>query len=141
MKQARMRRKPIGNSEGDQQALKQAELALDAPREPGPDSDNRLQTEALLTSIEAYKRKHGPMDPPNPVAATRFRMEQGGLSVKNLARRRDSSLGRIRRRHKGLGIHAQVLIAPRKSGAAPGCWRDKASASVRQVPGGLGLAA
>ena len=57
--------------------------------------------------------------------AVKFRMEQGGLTVKDLepmigrsnrvyevlARNRKLTLGMIRRLHKGLGIPAEVLIA------------------------------
>ena len=38
----------------------------------------------LTTLIEAYERKHYPLDLPDPVEAIKFVMEQRGLSVKDL---------------------------------------------------------
>jgi len=81
--------------------------------------------EALITLVEAYERKHHPVDPPDPVDAIKFRMEQAGLSVKDmesmigqsnrvyevLGRKRPLTLRMIRRLHKELGIPAEVLIA------------------------------
>jgi HTH-type transcriptional regulator/antitoxin HigA len=66
------------------------------------------------------------MDPPNPIEAIRFRMEQQGLSRKDLEpligaharvselmnRRRSLSIDMIRRLHDQLGISADVLIQP-----------------------------
>jgi antitoxin component HigA of HigAB toxin-antitoxin module len=65
-----------------------------------------------------------PMDPPDPVEAIKFRMEQQGLSRKDLEpligtrtrvaevmnRRRSLSITMIRRLHDRLGISADVLI-------------------------------
>ena len=34
--------------------------------------------DVLATLIDAYEAKHYPMDPPDPVEAMRFRMEQMG---------------------------------------------------------------
>ena len=87
----------------------------------------------LATLIDAYETEHFPMDPPDPVEAIKFRMEQQGLSRKDLEpfigtrtrvaevlnRRRSLSIGMIRRLHKHLGISADVLIRPsQKSKAA-----------------------
>jgi HTH-type transcriptional regulator/antitoxin HigA len=73
------------------------------------------------------------MDPPDPIEAIKFRMEQQGLSRKDLEsligtrtrvaevlnRRRNLSIGMIRRLHKTLGISAEILIRPsRKDRAA-----------------------
>lgn len=115
---------PIRTEADYRQALKQAEAYFDAAHEPDPDSDEGAHFEALITLIEAYERKHYPIDPPDPVDAIKFRMEQGGLTVKDLepmigksnrvyevlAHKRTLSLGMIRRLHKGLGIPAEVLI-------------------------------
>jgi HTH-type transcriptional regulator/antitoxin HigA len=38
--------------------------------------------EVLATLIDAYEAEHHPMDPPDPVDAIKFRMEQQGLSRK-----------------------------------------------------------
>lgn len=66
------------------------------------------------------------MDPPDPVDAIKFRMEQEGLSRKDLEpligtrtrvaevlnRKRSLSIAMIRRLHERLGISAEVLIQP-----------------------------
>lgn len=118
-------------TEGDYRAaLKRAEAFFDAPEEPDPDSEEGALFEALITLIEAYERKHYPVTPPDPVDAIRFRMEQAGLTIKDLepmigkpnrvyevlAHKRPLSLGMIRRLHKGLGIPAEVLIADTAKG-------------------------
>jgi HTH-type transcriptional regulator/antitoxin HigA len=124
MSQAALTLHPIRNEADHRQALKQAEAFFDAAQEPDPDSEEGAYFEALITLIEAYERKHHPIDPPDPVEAIKFRMEQGGLTVKDLepmigktnrvyevlAHKRTLSLAMIRRLHKGLGIPAQVLI-------------------------------
>ena len=38
----------------------------------------------LLTLVDAYENQHHPIDPPDPVEAIKFRMEQMGLSHKDL---------------------------------------------------------
>ena len=117
---------PIRNEADYRQALRRADVCFAAAQEPAPASDEWAYFEALITLIEAYERKHHPIDPPDPVEALKFRMEQGGLTVKDLepmigktnrvyevlAHKRTLSLAMIRRLHKGLGIPAQVLIGP-----------------------------
>jgi len=80
----------------------------------------------LATLIDAYEAKHYPMDPPDPIEAIRFRMEQQGITRKDLEpligtrarvaevmnRRRSLSIEMIRRLHDRLGISADVLIRP-----------------------------
>jgi HTH-type transcriptional regulator / antitoxin HigA len=36
--------------------------------------------DVLATLIDAYEAQHDPMDPPDPIEAIQFRMEQQGLS-------------------------------------------------------------
>jgi HTH-type transcriptional regulator/antitoxin HigA len=82
--------------------------------------------DVLATLIDAYETEHYPMEPPDPVEAIKFRMEQQGLSRKDLEpfigtrtrvaevlnRKRSLSIGMIRRLHEHLGISAEVLIRP-----------------------------
>src|ERR1043165_4206560 len=82
--------------------------------------------DGLATLIDAYETEHYPMDPPDPVEAIKFRMEQQGLTRKDLEpligtrtrvsevlnRKRSLSIGMIRRLHKTLGISAEILIRP-----------------------------
>jgi HTH-type transcriptional regulator/antitoxin HigA len=67
-----------------------------------------------------------PMDPPDPIEAIKFRMEQQGLTRKDLEgifgtrtrvaeilnRRRGLSINMIRKLHAELGISAEVLLKP-----------------------------
>lgn len=67
----------------------------------------------LATLIDAYEAKHHPIDPPDPIEAIKFRMEQQGMSRKDLEniigtrtriaevldRKRGLSIGMIRRLH------------------------------------------
>jgi HTH-type transcriptional regulator / antitoxin HigA len=82
------------------------------------------QLDVLATLIDAYEAAHYPMDPPDPIEAIKFRMEQQGLSRKDLEpllgtrtrvaeildRKRNLSIEMIRRLHDTLGISAEVLI-------------------------------
>jgi HTH-type transcriptional regulator / antitoxin HigA len=86
----------------------------------------------LATLIDAYETERYPMDPPDPVEAIKFRMEQQGLSRRDLEeiigtrtriaevlnRKRGLSISMIRRLHERLGISADVLIRPSRTDAA-----------------------
>ena len=90
--------------------------------EPAAADADRL--DVLTTLIAAYEEKHHPVEPPDPVEAIRFRMEQEGLSSHDLEqyigsgkrvseilnRTRELTLPMIRRLHEELGIPADVLI-------------------------------
>jgi HTH-type transcriptional regulator/antitoxin HigA len=91
---------------------------------PGSREADRLEVLSLL--IEAYEDEHAPMDPPDPVAAVLFRLEQQGLDRKALSRlmgssaraseflggKRDLSIRMIRKLNAELGIPAEILIRP-----------------------------
>ena len=93
-------------------------------QDPSPDSTEGERLDVLSTLIEAYERKHYPIDLPDPVEAIKFRMDQAGLSIKVLEpmigqpnrvyevlnHKRPLTLRMIRNLNKGLGISAQVLI-------------------------------
>ena len=82
--------------------------------------------DVLVTLVEAYERKHYPIDAPDPVEAIKFEMERRSLTVKDLVpmiggtnriyeilnRKRPLSLKMIWRLHKNLGIPAESLIRP-----------------------------
>lgn len=86
----------------------------------------------FATLIDAYEAAHHPVDPPDPVEAIKFRMEQQGLTRKDLEaiigtrtriaeilnRKRGLSIAMIRRLHDRLGISAEVLIQPTRKEAA-----------------------
>jgi HTH-type transcriptional regulator/antitoxin HigA len=81
--------------------------------------------DVLLILIENYESKHHPIDPPDPVDAIKFRMEQMNLTRKDLEpligprgrvteilnRRRPLSLAMIRSLHHKLCIPLESLIA------------------------------
>ena len=114
--------RPIRSEADYEAALKEAERLWGA-KSGTPDGD---RLDVLATLIEVYEAKHYPMDPPDPVEAIRFRMEQLGLTRKDLEpmigprnrvadvlnRKRGLSIDMIRQLHEHLGISAEVLIRP-----------------------------
>jgi HTH-type transcriptional regulator/antitoxin HigA len=117
-----MQIRPIRTRIDYRAALKEVESLMDAASATA--AGERL--DVLVTLIEAYERKHYPLDLPDPVEAIRFVMEQRGLSVKDLepmigrsnrvyeilSRKRPLTLKMIWRLHKDLGIPAESLIKP-----------------------------
>jgi HTH-type transcriptional regulator / antitoxin HigA len=112
--------KPIRTERDYEAALKEVERLWGA--KSGTPEGDRL--DVLATLIEAHEDRYYPMDPPDPIEAIKFRMEQQGLTRKDLGpligtrtrvaevlnRRRGLSIEMIRRLHKTLGISAEVLI-------------------------------
>lgn len=43
-----------------------------------PDTPEGERLDVLVTLVEAYERQHFPMDPPDPVEAIKFVMDQRG---------------------------------------------------------------
>ena len=110
--------------------------------------------------VEAYEEKHSAIGDPDPVDAIRFFMEERGMRQRDLApyfgsavracevlaRKRSLTLAMIRRLHEGLGIPAELLIAPirpattarprqaTKRAASPARHRVQPSRSRRSVP-------
>ena len=97
-------------------ALIDFDLSLDTPE------GERL--DVLGTLVQAYEAKHYPIDPPDPIDAIKFRMEQSNMTVKDLVPfigplnrvyevlnyKRSLSLNMIRKLSDGLHIPAEVLI-------------------------------
>lgn len=113
---------PIRSDADCRAALKQISALMEADPELGTPEGDRL--DILTTLVQAYEAKAVPMTAPDPVEAIKFRMDQRGLSVKDLEpligkrnrvyevlnRRRPLTLAMIRRLHQSLGIPAEVLI-------------------------------
>jgi HTH-type transcriptional regulator/antitoxin HigA len=114
--------RPIRTEADYAAALLEVAPFFDNEPEPGtPDSD---RFEILLTLIAAYEARHFPIDPPDPIEAIKFRMEQSGLTPKDLAPmigrqnrvyevlngKRALTLAMIRKLHDKLGISAESLI-------------------------------
>jgi HTH-type transcriptional regulator / antitoxin HigA len=120
--------KPIRSEADHAAALAQVERLWGA--KPGTPEGDRL--DVLATLIDAYEAEHHALDPPDPVAAIKFRMEQQGLTRRDLEgiigtrtrvaevlnRKRGLSIGMIRRLHDRLGIPAEVLIRSSREDAA-----------------------
>lgn len=114
--------RPIHNEKEHRAALERLESLMDA--EPGTEEGDELEVLAAL--IEVYEEKHYPVDPPDPIEAIRFRMDQQGLTRRDLEpyigssgrvsevlnRKRPLTLPMIRRLHEGLGIPLETLIQP-----------------------------
>ena len=113
---------PIRTKTDYKRALREVSAYFDDEPEPGSAEGDRF--EILLTLVEAYEAKHFPIDAPDPIEALRFRMELGGLTVKDLVpsigqpnrvyevlnRKRGLTLEMIRNLHRNLGIPADSLI-------------------------------
>jgi HTH-type transcriptional regulator/antitoxin HigA len=98
--------------------------------ESGTAEGDRL--DVLATLVDVYEAQHYPMDPPDPIEAIRFRMEQQGLTRKDLEplignrgrvaevmnRKRGLSIEMIRNLHEQLGISAEILIRPTRGAGA-----------------------
>ncbi|MCC6468951.1 MAG: transcriptional regulator [Alphaproteobacteria bacterium] len=120
--------RPIRTEQDYEAALAEIERLWGA--KGGTPKGDRL--DVLATLIDAYEEKHLPMDAPDPIEAIKFRMEQQGLTRKDLEpiigtrarvvevlnRKRALSIGMIRRLHAKLGIPAEVLIRPTRKDAA-----------------------
>ncbi len=112
--------KPIRNEKDYERALAEVEVLWGA--KAGTPKGDRL--DILATLIEAYEAAHYPMDPPDPIEAIKFRIEQQGLSRKDLEkilgtrtrvsevlnRKRGLSINMIRALHEKFGISAEILI-------------------------------
>jgi HTH-type transcriptional regulator/antitoxin HigA len=119
--------KPIRNDADHAAAM--AEVARLWGAKAGTPDGDRL--DVLVTLIDAYEAKHHALDAPDPVEAIKFRMEQQGLTRRDLEgvigsrtriaevlnRRRGLSIDMIRRLHERLGIPAEVLIRPSRKAA------------------------
>ena len=122
-----MKIRPI-KTEADYNATLKEVSALMAsdPELNTPDGD---RLDVLATLVTAYEAKNIPIDPPDAVEAIKFRMEQQGLTARDLepmigsrgrvsevlSGKRRLSMAMVWRLHQGLGIAAETLIRPPKS--------------------------
>lgn len=114
--------KPIRSATDYEAALSEIERLWSA--KSGTPKGDRL--DVLATLIDAYEAAHFPFDRPDPIDAIKFRMEQMGLTRKDLEpligsrarvaevlnRKRSLSIDMIRRLNDRLGIPAEILIQP-----------------------------
>ena len=76
-----MKIKPIKTEKDYKSVLEVIQKLWDA--EPNTPEGDTL--EVLITLVEAYEEKHYHIDPPDPVEAIKFRMDQKGLRKIDLA--------------------------------------------------------
>jgi HTH-type transcriptional regulator/antitoxin HigA len=113
--------KPIRNEKDLRQAFARLEQIFQAK----PNTPEYDEMEILATLVEAYENKHYPIGPASPVEAIRFRMEQQGLTPRDLEvyigksgrvsevlnGKRPLSLRMIRNLHEGLHISYESLLS------------------------------
>ncbi|WP_322999923.1 transcriptional regulator [Castellaniella sp.] len=115
---------PIRTDADYKAALKTISRLMEHDPDMGTPEGDRL--DVLTTLVQAYEAKNFQIDPPDPIEAIKFRMEQAGLTAKDLEpmigqrnrvyevlnRKRSLTLPMIWKLHKGLGIPAENLIQP-----------------------------
>ena len=113
--------RPIKDDASHKAALAEIESLMFAKLDT-PEGD---RLDVLVTLVQAYEAKHYPIDPPDPIEAIKFRMDQAGLKVADMVafigpthrvyevlnRKRPLTLRMIRKLRSGLGIPADVLIS------------------------------
>jgi len=111
---------PIKTESDYEQALSEVEKLWGSEE----DSKKGDKLDVLLVLIENYENEHHPINPPDPIDAIKFRMEQMNLSRKDLEkyigprgraseilnRRRGLSISMIRNLHTNLHIPLESLI-------------------------------
>src|SRR5580704_18372096 len=97
---------------------------IDALMDAEPDTPEGEELDVLTDLVELYEEKHVPMGYPSPLGAIRFRMEQSGLSPRDLipfmgsrakvsevlSGKRPLTMQMARALHANLGIPADVLL-------------------------------
>lgn len=108
-----------------------AEIEPYFAREPAPGTPAADRFDVLAALIADYEARNWPIEPPDPVAAIRARMEQAGYTQTDLARligsrsraseiparRRGLTMEQARRLHEVWRIPAEALIRPVRTGA------------------------
>ncbi|EDS6807018.1 helix-turn-helix domain-containing protein [Salmonella enterica subsp. enterica serovar Legon] len=117
-----MQIRPIRTEQDYEAALRAVEPLFD--NEPALYTPEGDYLEVMCLLIQEYEKKHYPIAPPEPLEAIKFRMEQQGLTVKDLESaigqtnrvyevlngKRNLTLPIIRRLHRQLGIPLESLI-------------------------------
>ena len=112
--------RPIKNETDYRATLREIEALMSAESD-SPEGD---RLDVLVTLVEAYERRHYPIDFPDPVEAIKFRMEQQGLTVEDLvpvigrknrvyevlAGKRPLTLRMIENLHETFSIPAESLL-------------------------------
>ena len=112
--------RPVRSEEDYEAALARIDELMDA--EPNTPEDDEL--DVLVSLVEQYEENHYPIDPPDPIAAIEFRMDQAGLTQRDLVPyigsrakvsevltgKRAITMAMARALHHHLGIPAESLL-------------------------------
>ena len=115
-----MKLKPIKTEKDYELALKRFDKIFDAD----PDTKEGDELEILALIIEDYEDKNYPIEPPDPIEAIKFRLEQMNMNQSDLAeiighksraseilnKKRKLTLSMIRKLNKKLNISTEVLV-------------------------------
>ena len=143
--------RPIRTEEDYEAALARIEELFDA--EEGTPEEAEL--DVLVDLVLVYENRHYPIGPPDPIAAIKFRMEQAGLTPRDLvpfignrakvsevlSGKRAITMPMARALHQHLGIPAEVLLKESRHGSdsmfhelEPQRFPLKAMAKAKWVP-------
>lgn len=123
---------PVRTETDYEAALDEIEAYFDCEPELGTPAADRF--DVLATLVAAYEREHWPIEPPEPLDAIRYCMEQRGYSQKDLAdllgsrsrasevlnRRRPLTMDMVWKLHREWGLPAESLIRPYHTDVASG---------------------
>ena len=112
--------KPIRNDDDLKRVFRRLEKIFQA----GEGTAHADERDVLVTLVEAYENEHYDFGPADPVEAIKFRMEQDGLTPRDLEpfigpsgrvsevlnRKRPLSLKMVKRLHDGLKIPYESLL-------------------------------
>lgn len=114
--------RPIRDERDYQAARQQLSELFNAPPKKGTPEGDRF--EVLLALVDAYESKYHAIDPPDPIEAIKFRMEQNSLSIQDMTAyigaknrvyevlnyTRPLTLAMMRKLRAGLAISGDVLL-------------------------------
>lgn len=135
---------PVRTEQEYRLARRRIEVLMDAAH-GSADGD---ELDVLATLVDAYEARHYPMDAPDPLSAIEFRMDQQGMTRRDLepligsrARvweimtgRRSLTLPMIRRLRDALGIPADLLITDSNSNGNEHALTKPARVNAREKP-------
>ena len=121
-----MQIRPIRTDADHAAALAEISALMVADPKLGTSDGDRL--DVLATLVQVYEARRHPIEAADPVEAIKFRMDQQGLTPRDLepmigrlnrvyevlARRRPLTMAMVWRLHTQLGIPAESLIRPPK---------------------------
>jgi HTH-type transcriptional regulator/antitoxin HigA len=121
--------RPIKTEQDYRDALAAIDQLTAGDREPADGTVESDTLGVLVTLVHAYEAENDPIDFPDPIEAIKFRMEQAGLTRRDLEaaigrdgrvsevlnRRRPLTLPMIRRLNEMFGIPAESLIREYKA--------------------------